>query len=223
MTTQPIREIKGLTIIVDNMEAIADDQPNSLQIERREEVQELTRVFKDMFGFLVLCFNSLSIKSIFLLLSIVHNIATEFDATLNAFVLIILSKGKAPEIYDNKKESISIGEVLSHFSDENCPQQLKNKPKLFFFQTILTEDTIVPERRLQILPNSVFLSAFPRSESEVPLFVDRMRTLCYTTAIGNIFNKIKEQLRDKNVRVECRINLDLQCDKILATRSLHSK
>ena len=224
VTTQPNQGIKGLAIIVDNIEGIGctDDQSNSLKMERREEVQDLTRVFRNMFGFLVLCFNSLSKNSILELLRIVHKVATEFDATLNAFVLIILSKGEAPEIYDSNNESVPLVDVLDPFSDENCPQ-LMNKPKLFFFQTILTKDIVVPERRLEILSNYVFLSAYPRVESEIPLFVDRMDSLCYTTPIGNIFNKIKEQLRDKNCRVECRINLDPQCDKILATRSLHSK
>ena len=107
---------------------------NGQQAERREEVQDLNSFFRNTLEFMVLIFNCLSSKNILNLLATVQQIPPEFQARFNAFVLIILSKGKTPEIYGSNNETIPIADILGCFSDENCPQ-LKNKPKLFFFQT----------------------------------------------------------------------------------------
>ena len=191
-------------------------------MERREEVQDLNFFLKDKLGFLVLCFNGLSSKALKDLLKIVQDIATEFRANFNAFALIILSKGGAPEIYGSNNEPIPIGDILSYFSDENCPQFM-NKLKLFFFQTILNEVGPVPQRRISIPSNSVVLSVYPTNESQVPVFVDRVKARCRTTPIDEIVDTIKEQLRDHNCRVECRKNFDRHCNRILATRPTHNK
>ena len=191
-------------------------------MERREEVHDLNYYFKNTLGFLVLCFNCLSSKALNDLLTIVQDIATEFRAKFNAFVLIILSEGKAPGIYGSNNEAIPIGDILGYFSDENCPQ-LKYKPKLFIFQTIRTKNRAVIDHRISSPSNSVVLSVYPTNESQVPVFVDRMKALCFTTPIDEIVDKIKQELRDQNCRVESRTNFDRPCNRILATRPTHNK
>ena len=214
--------IKGLAIIIDNVGETNADESNGLQVERREEVQDINYIFKNTLGFLVLCFNCLSSKALLkLLTTIVQEIATEFHANLNAFVLIVLGKGEAPEIYGSNNETIPIGNILGCFSDEKCPQ-LKYKPKLFIFQTILTRNRNVPQHRISSPSNSVVLSVYPTNESQVPVFVDRMKALCSTTPIEEMVDKIKRELK-QNCRVECRTNFDRHCNKIFATRLTQSK
>ena len=198
------------------------DESNSVSAERREEVQDLNFLLKNTLGFLVLCFSCLSSIALSNLLTTVQQIPIEFHEKFNAFVLIILSKGSTPEIYGSNNETILIADILGCFSDENCPQ-LKNKPKLFFFQTILTEDRAVSDRRIRTPSNSAVLSAYPRRQSQVPTFVGRMRALCYTTPIDEIVDKIKEQLRDQNCHVECGKNFDRHCNRILATSPIQNK
>ena len=191
-------------------------------MERREEVYDLNFFLKDTLGFLVLCFNCLSSKNLRDLLTIVQQIAIEFHAKFNAFALIILSKGGAQEIHGSNNETIPIGDILSYFSDENCPQFM-NTLKLFIFQTIQTENRAVIDRRISSPSNSVVFSVYPTNESQVPVFIDRMKALCSTTPIDEIVDKIKEQLRDHNCRVECIKNFDRHCNRILPTRSTHNK
>ena len=200
------------------------DESNNLQTERREEVQDLIFFLKNTLGFLVLCFNCLSSKPLKNLLAIVQEIPNEFYAKFNAFVLIILGKGKAPEIYGSNNETIPTREILSFFSDENC-SQLTYKPKLFIFQTILTSTKIpaFSDRRIPTPSNSVVLSVYPRNESQIPVFIDHIKDLYYNTPIDEVVEEFKEQFRDQNCHVECRKNFDCDCNRILATTPTHSK
>ena len=202
-------------IIVDNMVAAADDELDGL-VERSEEVQDLTRVLRNVFGFFVMCFNDLSSKAfIRLLIEVLGAIANhQFD--MNAFILIILGKGDKPNIYDTNQETIPTKDILSYFSDENCPQ-LINKPKLFFFQTILTKNVVVPEHRLAIPFNSCVLLTYPQKESQTPMLTQCMQAHCHDKRICDIFDQIKEQIKKKGHYAKCQSNLNRRCNVILPT------
>ena len=176
------------------MVAAPDDELNGL-VERSEEVQDLTRIFRNVFGFFVMCFNNLSSNTFFRLLIEIIGATADDKFDINAFILIFLSKGDKPNIYDANKETIPIRDILSYFSNENCPK-LTNKPKLFFFQTILMKNIVFPKHRLAIPFNSCVLLTYPQKESQRSRLTQCMQAHCHNTLICDIFDQIKEQIRE---------------------------
>ena len=197
------------------MVAAPDDELNGL-VERSEEVQDLTRIFRNVFGFFVMCFNNLSSNTFFRLLIEIIGATADDKFDINAFILIFLSKGDKPNIYDANKETIPIRDILSYFSNENCPK-LTNKPKLFFFQTILMKNIVFPKHRLAIPFNSCVLLTYPQKESQTSRVTQCMQAHCHDTPICDIFDQIKEQIREKGHYVEWQSNLNRHCNTILPT------
>lgn len=210
-TTQ---NINGLAIIVDNVVAATDDEFGG-PIERSEEVQDLTRVLRNVFGFFVMSFNNLSSKAFVRLLIEVIGATANGQFDMKAFILIVLSKGDKPNICDTNQEAIPTKDILSYFSNDNCPQ-LTNKPKIFFFQTILTKNVAVPEHRSAIPFNSCVLLTYPQKESQTPLLTQYVQDHCHDK-ICDIFDQIKEQIRKKDHYVEWQSNLNRHCNIILPT------
>ena len=207
---------QGIVIIVDNVTAV-EDQYNSLEEECHKEVQDLIKVFEKIFCSLVLCFSCLSPKPLLHLLTRVDEVAA--TSSWNAFVLIILSKGKALHIYCNNNEVLQTTDILSCFSNVKCP-------KLFFFQTILTEDVHLPRQNNKscCLSNSMVFSAYPsqKESSQVSVFIDCILTLCYNAAIGDAVEEIKKKIKDIHY-IYWQRSPDFQNSMILANQSSNNK
>ena len=202
--------VPGLAIIIDNVEAI-EDQSNS-----HKDVQDLIKELKEI-CFIVLNFNSLSPKPLLHLLKGVNEVAA--TNPLNAFVLIILSKGKTPEIYCNNNGTLQTTDILSCFSNVECP-------KLFFFQTILTEGENSPTITNEScsLSNFVFFFAYPsqNKSSQVSIFIECIQALSNNT-VSDIVDEIIKKTERNHYPIYYQKGQDLQNSMILSIQSPNNK
>ena len=217
--------LNGIAIIVDNISAVTDEsssplredceqndtesitsESSSLLRESCKEVQDLESLFKDTLDFLVLCFNNLTSEALHALLTELVETCHVFN--VHAFALVILSKGKQQNLYDANNEIIPTQDVLGHFSSP----QLADKPKIFIFETILdlTNNIDIKELDLTLPDNSIVLTTYPQSESQLPVLTDRIQAQYRNTPISDIFHDIVQQITANDHHAECQSNLDTQ-------------
>lgn len=84
-------------------------------------------------GFCVLYFNSLSSESIARLLQSFRDNVDH--SQLSAFVLVFLSKGQTPQLYDANNEVVPFDAVFRFFYDDKLAE-LAKIPKIFFFDVV---------------------------------------------------------------------------------------
>ena len=206
----------ALAVIINNIESV-EDQSNSLQEECYKELQRLTEVLENT-GSVVFNFNSLSSKPLLQLFTGVNQVAA--TRPLNAFVLIILSKGKTVKIYCHNDETLQTIDILSCFSNVKCP-------KLFFFQTILTNPVHLPTdiNESCSLSNSVVFSAYPsqNESSQVPIFIECIQALCNNRVIGDVVDETKKKIERNHYPIHYQRSQDLQNGMTLAIQSPNYK
>ena len=177
------------------------DEPNSLLGEGRQEVQDLEKLFTNAYGFLVLRFNNLSSEALHVLLAEVVKVTELYE--MCAFALVILNKGKNIDV--NNDIIVPAQNTLNDF----LVSPLDKKPKIFIFQTIV-ENINSQQHNLNIPPNSIVLTVNPRNISQVSTLTKYMEDNYQDKSLVNMFDDIKQQIRDGGHDIECTSNLDSQ-------------
>ena len=177
------------------------DEPNSLLVEGRQEVQDLEKLFTNAYGFLVLRFNNLSSEALHVLLTEVVKVTELYE--MCAFALVILNKGRNIDV--NNDIIVPAQNTLNHF----LVSHLDNKPKIFIFQTIV-KNIDFQQHHLDIPPNSIVLTINPQNISQVSVLTEYMQAHCRDKSLVNMFDDIKQQITDGGHHIEFTSNLDSQ-------------
>ena len=180
----------------------SSNKSNSLLSENCKEVQDLEILFTNTFNFLVLNFNNLTSEALHVLLDKVVKTCHVFSVC--TFALVILSKGKQQNLYDANNEIIPTQDVLDHFSSP----QLADKPKIFIFETVVTNTTNVKELGLNLPQNSIAFTTCPQNMSQLTVLKDRIQIQYHNTPISDIFQDIEEQITANGHHAEYQSNLD---------------
>ena len=107
---------------------------NNTSYYGEEQIYEIKGILRNVIGFHVQVYQDLTCKGIQNLLSILSDVD---HSQLYALVVIIFSKGKRKRlIYGSKNNKMQPKEVVEMFKDKTS---LSGKPKLFFFETHLSE------------------------------------------------------------------------------------
>ena len=161
-------------IVIDNCEEVKLEEDGTKIIN--DQAKSLKKAF-DGVGFCVLYFNSLSSELIaHLLLSFRDNVD---HSQLSAFVLVFLSKGQTPQLYDANNEVVPFDAVFQFFYNDELP--LAKIPKMFLFDLACLDDQ---EKSCPSLPQC--------PEKSVVLAVSH-HTLNFSPAINTLSNNLSRK------------------------------
>ena len=147
--------MRGYCIVIDNICPVA-----TTAYTNKEKLKSL---FGDTFGYHVQYYHHLTVNAMRDLLSTVRDCDQSHCSSL---AIIILCQGEGDNFfatdYNSKmRNSISVQEIISHYSDENCPQ-LVGKAKIFLFEVWSPEVTTqmrpmltTKEDQTNLLPTSL--------------------------------------------------------------------
>ena len=144
-------------------------------------VKRLNHILKERFHFNVLNFSSLSHSAVHILI----NTLSRIDHSGLSCLVVILIDSRTEEA--PSATSIRSNEIINYFSEEQCPS-LKNKPKVFLFQTVSAgnskENNFDDKIKLScIQPDATVASTY----SDLPSVLDTLQSYTESCVTGSIF------------------------------------
>ena len=193
--------ICGYGIIIDNLNTETS----------RIVVKNAKYMLSTRYRILMECFSNLSMKGMKQLMKAVSRVDYR---NLNCLMVIILSHGeKEKGIYDTHGKCIPVEDITKHFSDGMCPS-LKRKPKIFFFETILNNPTVVSTCNEVHYPDTrdiYTLACTTTKISFLQTMIEAFQKQPDKVLFVNIVRDIEKLLHDKhipNIAIDVKSNLE---------------
>ena len=193
--------ICGYCIIIDNLNTETT----------KTVVKNAKYVLSTYYRIVVECFSNLSMKGMKQLMKAVSRVD---HSNLNCLMVITLSQGeKEKGIYDTHGKRIPVEDITKHFSDAMCPS-LKRKPKIFFFETILNNATLVstcnevhyPDMR-DIYTLTCTTTKISFLQTVIEAFQKQQDRVLFVNIVGDI-EKLLHDKHIQNIAIDVKNNLE---------------